>query len=133
MLDNTITLAVDPSGDNTTTSNEVLTRFREYENKTEYQFADHTVVTRDQLEFYRNVITPSGNYLGNAKGSLKLTEDRGILAKDGSDLVAPTIAGISMSLPVGTTDSMFYHILGRLQALVLNKSLMYNLFMKQSI
>lgn len=133
MLSNTITLAVDPTGANTTTVDEILNRFKELENKTQYRFSDHTLTARNQLEIYRNDIAPSGNYLGNAKGSIKLTEDQIVLAKDGSNIVAPTIYGLTGSIPVGTSDESFYHNLGRLQALVLNTALMYKIFMQQDI
>jgi hypothetical protein len=133
MLANTITLSIDPSGDYTTFENDVMSRFRESENKTQYRFDGHTLSARDMCEFYRNEISPSGNYLGNAKGTAKLTTDGTVLAKDGSDIVSPIIANVSFSIPVGTTDANFYKALSRLQALVIDKALAYSIFMKQDI
>lgn len=133
MLDNTIVLPVDATGANTTHSNETLSRYKEYENKTTYRFADHTLAARNQLDVYRNDITPSGNYLGNAKGTFKLTEDLVVTAKDGTDVVAPVIASLQLSIPVGVSDAEFRHIIGRLQAMLLNLDLMHDIFMMQEI
>lgn len=133
MLDNTITLPVDVTGANASFTNEVLSRFKELENKTTYRFGDHSLAARNQVDFYRNDISPSGNYLGNAKGALKLTEDQVVTAKDGTDVVAPTIVSLQLSIPVGTTDVAFYHIIGRLQAMLLDLNLMHDLFMMQEI
>lgn len=133
MLDNLITLPVDQSGNNTTFVNEVLTRFRETENKTTYRFPDFKLADRNQIDIYRNDIMPSGNYLGNAKGTVKITDDTIVLAKDGTEVVTPQISSLAMSIPVGTSDATFYANLGRLQALVNNKALMYAIFMDQNI
>lgn len=133
MLDNLITLPVDQSGDNTTFVDEILTRFRETENKTTYRFPDFTLADRNQVDIYRNDIKPSGNYLGNAKGTIKITDDTIVLAKDGTDVVTPQISSLAISIPVGTSDTTFYANLGRLQALVNNKALMYAIFMDQNI
>lgn len=133
MLENTITLSVDPTGDNTTKSDVIISRFKEVENRTEYRVPGHTLAKRDQMEVYRNDISPSGKYPGNAKGNVKLTKDADILGTDGSSIITPMICQIPMSLPVGTTDEEFYLLLGRLQALVLDKALMYRIYMQQEI
>lgn len=133
MLDTQLTLSVDPTGANASKVNETLNRFDKDGNKSIYRFSDFTIAARNQMEVYRNTISPSGNYLGNAKGMIKLTEDQAVVAKDGTDIVAPTIGTIQLSLPVGVTDEMFYHIIGRMQALLLDSSLMHKIFMQQDI
>jgi hypothetical protein len=103
MQANSITLAVDEENTGSTT-NHVYTRFDEYQNRTVYTEADHQLTLRDTLSFYRTFPKPSGNFKGTAKTTLKFSKDYAVDGVDGvASLIAPLIAEVSFSVPVGVT------------------------------
>lgn len=117
MLDNTITLAVDHDRDATPT-NEGYTRYDESKDRTVYIGADHSLDTaRNTLTVTRSFPTVSGNFRGVKKSSLKFTQDYSVDGVDATTtLVAPIIAGITFSIPVGATVAAAMHLRERLRA-----------------
>jgi len=103
MQANTITLAVDELN-NASTTNHVYSRFDEYQNRTVYTEAIHQLTLRDTLSFYRTFPKASGNFKGTAKTTLKFSKDYAVDGVDGvASLIAPLIAEVSFSVPVGVT------------------------------
>lgn len=105
MQPNTITLAVDVLN-NATHVNQEFVRLTETVGKSTYRGPDNTASSRNQLSFYASLPKRSGNFLGSSKASVKTTLDIAVPNADGSgNLVAPAIAEVSFSLPVGTTPA----------------------------
>lgn len=127
MLSNTITLAVDEDNDGGTTPaiEHIYSRFDEYQNRSEYIHANHTVATRDKLGFYRTFPKTNGNFRGTQKCAVKLTKDYSV---DGVDtettLVRPAIGEIGFSFPVGLTPAQTLEFRMRLVAVILDDSVM---------
>lgn len=127
MLDNTITLAVDHDRDATPT-NEAFTRFEENLNRSLYVGADHSVEERNTMTVTRSLPTVSGNFRGVKKTTLKFTQDYDVAGVDATTtLVAPIIANISFSIPVGATAAAAMHIRERLRAALDDQDLMTRL------
>lgn len=103
MLDNVITLSVDEQNDGVGPVNHVYTRFEENLNRTTYIHSTHTLSAKDTLSFYRTLPKPSGNFKGVAKTATKFSKDITVLGADGSNVTAPIIVEVSVSLPVGAT------------------------------
>lgn len=124
MLDNVLTLAVDVLN-NGTTGNQVYSRYSEYQNRSVYIGNGHSVAAKNTLSFYRAFPTKTGNFLGTAKSSFKVTEDIQVPGVDAATtLTVPVIAEVSFSFPVGTTAAKQLEIRQRLLALLDNDSLM---------
>lgn len=103
MLDNTITLSVDTTNDDTP-ENHVFTRYDEYQNRSVYNGPDHSLDTKELLTIYRTPPKPSGNFKGVAKSALKFARDVDVEGKDSTTTVAAVELGeISFSIPIGTT------------------------------
>lgn len=104
MLPETITLAVDTANTGSTTDLD-YTRHDDTStpNKSTYVSENHTLTSRDKLDFYRRYATRSGNSFGVAKTSRKFTMDVTVPGTDGSDLVVPMIRTVEDSFPVGVT------------------------------
>lgn len=103
MLANTITLPVDLANTGSTTDL-VLTRLEEFQNRSVYKTPTHSLITRDTLSFYRTMPKKSGNFNGVAKSALKFTVDKEVEGVDTTTtIVAPQIGEISFSLPIGFT------------------------------
>lgn len=104
MLPNTITLAVDLLN-NGTTSDEVFTRMEELVNRSTYRGPNHSSASRNTKQFYRTLPKRSGNSLGAAKVAVKFTTDKVVAGVDGNNVVAPLIADLGFSIPVGATTA----------------------------
>lgn len=115
MLDSTITLALPNGG---TPLNEAFTRIDQVGNRSIYHGAGHSPVSRKTLGFYRTLPKKSGNFLGVMKGATKFTMDNTVVNAVGESIVAPSIAEISFSIPVGVTETEFDDVLDRLEAQV---------------
>jgi hypothetical protein len=104
---NTITLSVDTLNDGTTVVDEVYTRYEDYPTRSIYIGEDHSVNDgRETLTFYRTEPKVSGNYRGSAKVSYKFTKDFAVDGADGvSSIVAPFIAEVKFSIPVGVASA----------------------------
>jgi hypothetical protein len=102
MQPNTITLAVDPLNNGTTTD-QLFTRQEELVNRSTYRGPGHTLESRNMFQLYRTSPKRVGNFLGSAKVSSKFTEDFAVTGADGSTLKSPAIGEVSFSLPVGMT------------------------------
>jgi len=103
MQDNVITLAVDELNNDTTVDYD-FTRYEEYQNRSVYIGEDHDLAARDTLTLYRTHPKVSGNYKGNAKSTLKFSQDFAVDGVDGvATLTAPVIAEVSFSVPVGVS------------------------------
>lgn len=104
MQPNEIVLAVDEDNSGSGTTNHTFTRFEENLNRSVYISGDHLLDARDTLALYRTLPKVAGNFRGVAKTSLKFTKDVVVLGVDGvSNITAPIIVEVSMSLPVGAT------------------------------
>lgn len=118
MLDNTITLPVDPLN-NDTIVNETYTRYEEAANRSTYIGDDHTLGKRNMMTVTRSFPTVSGNFKGVAKSAVKLTQD---IEVDGVDATvknnSPMIASANFSLPVGCTSAEAMLIRQRLIAAI---------------
>lgn len=103
MQDNIITLPVDVLNNGTTTDR-VYERFSvDSPNKVTYTGPDHTATARDVLQLYRTFAKRTGVYLGSNKSTVKFTEDKVVLTAEGLNTVAPLIADVSFSIPVGVS------------------------------
>lgn len=101
MLDDVITLAVDEANDSNLT-NHVFSRFEEYQNRSVYTEAIHSVIARDTLTFYRTFPKVMGNFRGTAKSAMKFSKDYSVDGVDGvASLTSPLIVEVSCSIPVG--------------------------------
>lgn len=106
MQPNEVTLSVDEQNDGVGPVNHVFTRFEEYQNRSVYIGANHTIEAKDTLGFYRTQPKPSGNFKGVAKSAFKFSKDVTVVGADGlSQLSAPIIVDISFSIPVGATHA----------------------------
>lgn len=117
MQPDTITLAIDELN-NATLVNKVFTRFDEYQNRSVYNSADHTIVAKDTLSLYRTPPKTSGNFRGTAKTAVKFSKDLVVLGVDGSNLNAPIILEVSFSIPVGATTAQMLSLRQRVIALL---------------
>lgn len=99
MLDQTLTLPV-VGGD------VVVTRYSEEKDKSTYHFTGATWASRKEVSFLRSLPKPSGSYPGNARGTVKITWDVEVVDKAGSTIVAPIIATIQYSIPVGADSAV---------------------------
>lgn len=105
MLDNTITLQVDPAN-NSTVVPEAYTRYDEYQNRSVYTGPNHSLSAKDTMTFYRTSPKRSGNFKGVAKSSIKFTRDRIVEGVDDTTTVnALEIGEVNFSLPVGFTSA----------------------------
>lgn len=106
MQPNTITLAVDEENDGVGLVNHVYTRFDEYQNRSVYISADHSLDAKDTLGLYRTLPKQNGNFRGVAKTAMKFSKDVSVTGVDGvASILAPIIFEISASIPVGATDA----------------------------
>lgn len=124
MLDNTITLAVDTENTGTTT-NLVITRIDEFQNRSKYKTPSHSFTLRDTVDFYRTYPSKTKDFNGMAKSSFKLTCDievPGVIAEQ--TRVAPMIGEVSFSLPVGFTTAEVKLLRQRIIAILDNDALM---------
>lgn len=127
MLSETITLAVDVDNDGGTTAAvvEVFSRFDEYQNRSEYISADHSVAVKDKLGFYRTFPKANGNFRGTSKCAVKFTKDHSVAGVDSStSLIRPAIAEVSFSLPVGMTPAQTLELRMRLVAALSDDDIM---------
>lgn len=103
MQNDTITLSVDKLNNGTTTD-ELYSRFEEFQNRSVYIGENHTPDARNTVSLYRSFPTKNGNFKGVQKTSIKLSKDHVVAGVDGvSQLTAPAIIDISFSFPVGTS------------------------------
>lgn len=118
MQPNVITLSVDEENDNVGPVNHVFTRFDEYQNRSGYISADHTLSNPDTLTLYRTMPKPNGTFRGVGKTSFKFSKSIVVTGVDGvSQLSAPLIVEVSFSIPVGATSSQI--LIARQRALAL--------------
>lgn len=124
MLDNTITLSVDPANDSNP-ENQIFTRFDEYQNRSVYTGPNHSLSDRETLTFYRTAPKPSGNFKGVAKSSFKISRDVSVEGKDDTTTVAAIELGeVSFSIPIGTTAAEAMELRQRLIAVLDDDDLM---------
>lgn len=102
MLDNTITLSVDPENDGGPV-NQVFTRIEEYQNRSVYKGPNHSFVNRDTLSFYRTPPKKSGIFNGTLKTAQKFSTDITVATSDGGTTVLPLIGQVDFSVPIGAT------------------------------
>lgn len=101
MLADVLTLAVDDLNNDGSTDH-VFDRFEEYQNRSVYTGANHSVITRDTLSFYRTFPKVMGNFKGTAKCAMKFSKDYAVDGVDGiASLTSPLIIEVSCSVPVG--------------------------------
>lgn len=118
MQPNAVTLSVDEQNDGVGPVNHVFTRFEEYQNRSVYISDTHSISARDTLGLYRTFPKASGNFKGVAKTAFKFSKDVTVPGVDGvSQLSAPIIVDVSMSIPVGATHEAI--LIARQRALAL--------------
>lgn len=118
MQPNQIVLAVDEGNDGVGLVDVTFNRFEVYQNRAVYIATDHTVATRHQLALFRSFPKANGNFKGTQKTAIKVTHDATVVGVDGSNIVAPIIAEVSFSLPVGVTAAQSMIIRQKLLALL---------------
>lgn len=124
MLDNTITLAVDKLNTGALT-NVAFSRQEEYQNRAKYISPAHTLAMRDTLDFYRTFPTKTKDFNGVAKSGFKFTVDIVVPGADASTTrIAPQIAEVSFSLPIGFTTAQLVELRQRIIAVLDNDALM---------
>lgn len=124
MLDNTITLAVDKTNSGSLTS-VAFSRQEEFQNRAKYISPAHTLAKRDTLDFYRTFPTKTKDFNGVAKSGFKFTVDTEVPGVDASTTrIAPQIAEVSFSLPIGFTTAQLVELRQRVIALLDNDTLM---------
>lgn len=124
MQPDTITVPVDTLNNGTTTD-EIYTRFEEYQNRSVYIGASHTMAAKDQLSLYRSFPKTNGNFKGVSKTSIKFAREHSVLGVDGlSNLTAPVIVEVSFSIPVGITAAQSLIARQRVVALLDNDTIM---------
>lgn len=124
MQPNTLTLAVDVLN-NGTPVNVTYSRFEEYQNRSVYVDAAHTMAQKSTLSLYRTFPKQSGNFRGVTKSSIKFSRDFNVSGVDGtSTIVSPFIAEVSFSIPLGVTDAEILEIRQRIIALLDTDSIM---------
>lgn len=127
MLDNQITLAVDPLNTGTTVS-KVYRRFDTFQNRSIFIGDGHSSAARNNLSFYRSFPSRVGNFRGVAKTSVKFTEDVTVSGVDSTaTLTAPVIVEVNFSFPVGVTTAHVKEMRQRVIALLDQDSIMDNL------
>lgn len=127
MQPNTITLAVNADNDDGTTPavSHVYSRYDEYQNRSEYIDADHTLGSRDKLGLYRTFPKPTGNFKGVAKSAVKFTKDYSVEGQDSTtSIVAPGIIDIGFSFPVGLTAAETLELRMRAVAMLMDDTIM---------
>lgn len=124
MLDNTITLAVDKMNTGALT-NVAFSRQEEFQNRAKYISPAHTLAMRDTLDFYRTFPTKTKDFNGVAKSGFKFTVDIVVPGVDASTTrIAPQIAEVSFSLPIGFTTAQLVELRQRIIAVLDNDALM---------
>lgn len=113
MLPDTITLALSNGG---TPVDEAYSRIDQVGNRSLYHGVGHSPTNRKTLGFYRTLPKKAGNFNGVMKGATKLTMDHSIVNAVGDTIVAPAIAEVSFSIPVGVTEAELDGVLDRLEA-----------------
>jgi len=129
MQPNEITLVVDVENNSSPTSVD-YTRYQEQENRVTYISENHTLESRDQLQFYRTFPTKTGNFKGVMKSAVKFTRDYSVAGVDGNDITAPIIAEVSFSIPVGCSNAHAVAIRQAVIALLDTDSVMNDLNIK---
>jgi len=124
-LKETIDLEVDVLNDGDTVSEELI-RFESPLNRSVYiASSTHSLVSKDQLTFYRTFPKPTGNFNGVAKCSFKFSKDMLVNAPDSMTTVkAPLIVEVSFSIPVGATPAQTLVARQRALALLDDDSIM---------
>lgn len=106
MQPNQLVLPVDHQNDGTTT-NEIYSRYEEFQNRSTYIGSIHVPAARDMFQMYRSFATKSGNFNGVSKTSFKFTKDTTVAGVDGvSSLTVPVIIEVNFSLPVGVNAAV---------------------------
>lgn len=101
MQANTVTIQNDVLNNGTPVA-EVFERHEEFQNRSTYIGALHSLQSRNTVNLYRTFPTKSGNFRGVAKSALKFTKDFVVPGVDsGVALTSPMIVEISFSIPVG--------------------------------
>jgi len=98
MLANSIQLAYYTA---TSSNSELITRFAEQLNRSDYIMSGHTVAARKMLQIYRTFPKRNGLSLGVSKCAVKYTKDVTVLDAAGDNVVMPLIVELSYALPVG--------------------------------
>jgi len=124
MLDNIITLPVDPAN-NETVVQEAFTRYQEFGDRSEYIGPGHTLQNRNILSFSRTFPKTAGNSKGIAKSSIKFTADIQVEGVDNTTTnTRALIGGVTFNIPVGTTAEQAMALRQRLIAMIDNDLLL---------
>lgn len=104
MLPATITFPVDVLN-NGTPVNKVYSRDYDDFSKSVYTGPAHTLLSRQLLQFQRTPNKVVGNSFGTFRTATKVTVDKMVAARDGTNVSQPMILEVSTSIPVGVSDA----------------------------
>jgi len=127
MQPDSITLSVNADNDDGTTPDVdiVYSRYDEYQNRSVYIAADHSLSVRNTMGFYRTFPKPSGNFLGVAKSAIKFTQDYVVPGADSTTTItAPGLAEVNFSLPVGITPAQTLALAMRVAAAIVQSAIL---------
>lgn len=104
MQENIIEFDVNENHDGTTIVERMLRRAEEGNGRSVYHMDGHTRLRRQTLTLLRTYAKKVGSFNGTDKTAFKFTLDKEVQAVDPtSSVVAPLIAEVSFSIPVGTS------------------------------
>lgn len=119
-LSSTLNVQIDKENDGSAIA-VVLTELDRSADRSRYKFPDHSLISRDQVEFMRTFNKKSGNFNGVARASIKLTRDVTVPGVDvTTSVTAPQIAQISFNNPVGTTPAQDLELAMRLVGIIID-------------
>lgn len=130
MQSDPIVLSYNHDHDDGTTAELEITysRAEEAQGRSVYYAANHNVIDRNMLAFYRTLPKPNANFKGTAKSSFKFTRDIVVESMiETLTLKAPIIAEVSFSCPVGSTAAEIKDMRQRLVALLNDETVMQKL------
>jgi len=94
-------------------------------NRTSWHGESHTDQMRDELSLLVGDPKTSANFRGVRKSTFKITRDQEVTGVDTStELIAPLIANVSFSAPVGTSDAAFIDVCEAIRGLLDQPALM---------
>lgn len=123
MLDNTLTLSVDPENDGNPV-NETWTRLAESNGRSTYKGPLHTFVNKDVLDFFATLPKRIKDFFGVAKSGFRFTESITVATPSGGTVEAPLIGEVRFAVPVGATEAQMQNLRQRMVTVLDNDAIM---------